>query len=248
MGARLIIALAALGVLYLLVRWFMRAEPAQAARILRWALFSIVLALLAGLALTGRLHWLFALGASVVPFLRRLLPLVRYIPLLRGLSSQYRYARGQARGPASTGTSRVQSRFLEMTLDHETGAMDGMVRQGRFQGRLLSQMTLDQLVALLDECAAEDGDSVALLETYLDRAHGDAWRERQTAPGTPPPPSSGEMTRDEAYEILGLEPGADAQAVIEAHRRLMQKLHPDRGGSTWLAAKLNQAKDLLLGR
>ena len=54
------------------------------------------------------------------------------------------------------------------------------------------------------------------------------------------------MDVEEAYATLGLEPGASADAVKQAHRRLMKKLHPDQGGSTYLASKINQAKDVLL--
>jgi len=61
-----------------------------------------------------------------------------------------------------------------------------------------------------------------------------------------PPPATDEMNTDEAYRILGLTQGATEQQIIAAHKRLMQKLHPDRGGSDYLASKINQAKAVLL--
>jgi hypothetical protein len=139
----------------------------------------------------------------------------------------------------------VESAYLRMTLDHDSGEMDGVVLKGSLQGSHLRDLSLEQLQQLWETCRGEDADGAALLEAYLDRIHPDWRQEEQASDATSHTP--GPMSREEAWQVLGLEPGADEQAIIEAHRRLMQKLHPDRGGSTYLAAKLNQAKDLLLG-
>jgi DnaJ-domain-containing protein 1 len=133
-----------------------------------------------------------------------------------------------------------------MTLDHATGDMDGLVLEGVFQGRLLSTLELDQLLALLQRFRDEDGQSAALLEAYLDRTRGEDWRESAPGVGGGSPQSSSPMNREEALAILGLRPGADDDAIREAHRRLIQRLHPDRGGSDYLAAKINEAKRFLL--
>ncbi|MFQ5467102.1 MAG: DnaJ domain-containing protein, partial [Kiloniellaceae bacterium] len=119
----------------------------------------------------------------------------------------------------------------------------------------LEELGEDDLIALWRECRAEDDQSAAVLEAYLDRTRGEAWRARagagraeaggQSGPG--PAPGGGRMAAEEAYEILGVAPGASDAEIREAHRRLMQKLHPDHGGSNYLAAKINEAKDLLLG-
>jgi DnaJ-domain-containing protein 1 len=143
-----------------------------------------------------------------------------------------------------------------MTLDHDTGSMEGTILRGRFSGMRLEELGMADLLSLLRECRAEDEEGARLLEAYLDRLHPD-WRddlagERAGSAGGSgrgsARPSSGDMTVDEAYAILGLSPGADPEAVKEAHRRLMVKLHPDHGGSDYLATKINRARDVLLQR
>ena len=113
----------------------------------------------------------------------------------------------------------------------------------------LEDLELGDLIALWAECRGEDAQSAAVLEAYLDRTQGEAWREAAAQGGAGPraPAGAGAMSQDEACDILGLEPGAGRAAIHEAHRRLMQKVHPDHGGSNYLAAKINQAKALLLG-
>jgi DnaJ-domain-containing protein 1 len=125
--------------------------------------------------------------------------------------------------------------------------MDGEILEGRFAGRRLSDLSLDDLVGLHGECRADE-ESTTLLDAYLDRVYGEDWYTRAQASDETRSYQTGAgiMSREEAYEILGLKPGANRDEVIEAHRRLMQKLHPDRGGSTYLAAKINRAKDVLL--
>ena len=143
--------------------------------------------------------------------------------------------------------STVRSAQFEMELDHETGDLDGQVLTGVFEGRRLSSLSEEQLLSLHAKAAA-DHESAQLLEAYLDRRLA-GWRQRtQTDHGTGQggAPGAGPMTKEEAYQILGLAPGAGTQEVREAHRRLMKRVHPDSGGSTFLAAKINEAKDVLL--
>jgi hypothetical protein len=144
-------------------------------------------------------------------------------------------------------TSRVRSAFVEMELDHDSGAMRGRILAGRHEGADLDALPVETLLGFLTEI---DADSRALLEAYLDRRQP-AWREhaeRDAAAGEGGAPRSGKMTKEEAYEILGLKPGASAEDIGRAHRTLMKKLHPDQGGSTYLAARVNEAKDVLLRR
>lgn len=241
---RLVFALLVLAGVILVLRWFSRTPPAVVKRRLFQALIGAGILALILLAATGRLHWLFALGASLVPVVRKLLPLLRYVPMFRGLAAQWKSARS-AQGPSPGNRSQVESAYLRMTLDHDSGEMDGVVLKGSLQGSRLRDLSLEQLQQLWETCRREDADGAALLEAYLDRIHPDWRQEEPASDATSHTP--GPMSREEAWQVLGLEPGADEKAIIEAHRRLMQKLHPDRGGSTYLAAKLNQAKDLLLG-
>jgi DnaJ-domain-containing protein 1 len=127
--------------------------------------------------------------------------------------------------------------------------MDGEVLDGPFKGRRLSDLSLDELLRMLELYRESDAQSAAVLEAYLDRERESDWRERDQTGGRGSGATglSERLTKAEAWSILGLEPGADAAAIRAAHRRLMQRLHPDRGGSDYLAAKINEAKRLLLG-
>lgn len=253
MLAKLIPALVALFLMALFVRWFTRTPPEKVARSLRRGLLYLAVGLMILLALTGRLHWLFAAIGGLFALLPRLLPLVRYVPLLGQVYKRYKAARSAAAGPAPGQTSEVEARLVRMSLNHDTGEIDGIVLDGRFKGTRLSDLSLEQLIELLRDCTAQDAESARLVQAFLEHVHGDAWRDHagtgagaagETADAGPP--RNGAMSRSEAYEILGLKPGASREEIIEAHRRLIQKLHPDRGGSGYLAAKINQAKDLLL--
>jgi DnaJ-domain-containing protein 1 len=149
-------------------------------------------------------------------------------------------------GSKHNGVSTVETRFLRMSLNHQTGEMHGEVLQGRFADRALVDLSFEELVELSRECRS-DPQSVAVLEAYLDRNFPD-WRNSDAGSSC----DSGNEASDvsitiaEAYRILGLEPGASPEQIKSAHRRLMQRLHPDHGGSTYLASRVNGAKDLLL--
>jgi hypothetical protein len=150
--------------------------------------------------------------------------------------------------PSASRISRMRSAYLEVELDHESGVMRGRVLAGRYQGVVLDALDRRTLVELLGQI---DGDSRQLLLAYLDRREP-GWREdtqRDAAAGSGRrATSSGKMTEEEAYQILGLQAGASAQDVARAHRSLMKKLHPDQGGTTYLAARVNEAKDVLSRR
>ena len=141
----------------------------------------------------------------------------------------------------------VRTAALEMELDHETG---GAGRPGACRPQRGQDARHDgrgELIALYRELGG-DFESRQLLEAYLD-SRFPVWRQNAKANngnGLGGAPGSGPMTKEEAYKVLGLETGAAAADVRKAHRRLMQRLHPDLGGSSFLAARINEAKDVLL--
>jgi hypothetical protein len=250
-----------LGIVWLLY-WFRRTPAPQVARTLRKvALWGLVGGLVLAAA-TGRLNPLFALLGALVPAAIRVAQLAQLLPsiqrLLRSLGMSVPGGGfGGLGGGASAGTgpgasgpqaSVIRTRYLEMRLDHATGAMDGQVLAGPFAGQQLRDLNLNALLRMLELYRESDGQSAAVLETYLDREHGLDWRNRDSGAGATGHAKStgGPMSEPEAWSILGLKPGADSDAIRAAHRRLMQKLHPDRGGSDYLAAKINEAKQVLL--
>lgn len=222
--------------LILLARWLTTADPRTVAKALKWTAIGGALLLVLFLALTGRLP----------AILSALAPLALILMRWRAIANRLK----AARGPTPNQRSGLETAYLDVELDHDTGRMDGVVRQGRFAGRTLGSMSQAEMMALLAECRGADARSVPVLEAFLDRQFGPDWRAHADTDGDGPTgrPSHGDqpMTKEEAYRILGLAPGADKESIKQAHRRLMMKLHPDLGGSDYLAAKLNEAKDLLL--
>ena len=215
--------------------------------------FAIYIASLAGLLLlylgfTGRLHPVAALIGAALPFLMRVMSLVtrgaQFAAMFKFLKNMGlgagRHTSGTSNMPR---TSEIRSKYLHMVLFHDTGLMNGTVLDGQYRDTKLSQLELAQLIGLLKEIQG-DQDSMNLLIAYLEREHPD-WQS-QADFNKPPPTSDNDMDEAQALDILGLETSASREDVIFAHRRMMQKMHPDRGGSTFLAAKINAAKEHLL--
>lgn len=243
---RVLLIVGAIGLVYWY--WVQGMPPARRRVTHRNAALLALGGVLVVLALTGRAHWLFGLLGGLLPFVRRLamgLLQVKAMSWLGGLMSGGSASPGRA---GATGqTSEVATTMLRMTLDHASGRIGGEVLQGRYAGRRLEALDFDDLLALLRECRTGDPQGAALLESYLEREHAERW-EAASTPGheeTAPPPSI-DFSEAEARQILGVAEDADVEAIREAHRRLIQRLHPDRGGSPYLAAQINRAKDLLL--
>ena len=221
--------LAGLGVAALLLAAFLRTSPTAIASALR--MLAPLLLGLAGFAVVG-------IGkAGAGSFM---------VAVALGWFAATQLASKKPK-PTAGGRSMVRTAALEMELDHETGALEGLVLAGRNEGKMLSAMGESELIALYRELGG-DFESRQLLEAYLD-SRFPVWRQNAKANngnGLGGAPGSGPMTKEEAYKVLGLETGAAAADVRKAHRRLMQRLHPDLGGSSFLAARINEAKDVLL--
>jgi hypothetical protein len=209
---------------------YLQADPRKLAAIAKPAAGTAVLGFAGFLALRGQ----YALAAPLAFVGFGLLGWVPFGPAGFG-----------ARTQKSTGqVSRVRSAFLDMELDHDTGAMRGVIVAGPRQGTQLDALDVDTLIGLIGEI---DEESRALLAAYLDRRDA-GWREHAQADAAAGRSSAprGPMTHEEAYQILGLERGASTEDIVGAHRTLMKKLHPDLGGTNYLAARVNEAKDTLL--
>ncbi|MGA2494282.1 MAG: DnaJ domain-containing protein [Roseiarcus sp.] len=232
----LIAGVLALYLLLLGIRRFARLSPASAAAMVRNGGAVAVFVIAAFLLLRGN----FA-GAATLAAVATSLGLVGR----RGRLASVLGAVGFGPRPGRVTTAR--SATIEMRLDQDTGAVSGTVLAGAQQGRDLDMLTRGECLALYEDCRRDDPEGARLLETYLDRRFA-GWRQTDEGQSEERRRNDrgGAMTRDQAYQILGLAQGASADEIIRAHRSLMQKLHPDHGGSTALAAQVNEAKDVLL--
>ncbi|HEV7480208.1 MAG TPA: molecular chaperone DnaJ [Roseiarcus sp.] len=231
----LVIGLILLFLLVQAIKQFGRMDAATAARIVRHGggVLGMIGALL--LLLRGRIGLAATVAGMMANFAGWKTP--------GGASPGFSNVGGGARPGRS---SVARSAMVEMRLDHASGAMTGTILSGAYGGRALETLSRPELMSFRQELARDDPDGVSLLEAYLDRRFA-GWREtdqgQRQGRG-----SSGAMTRREAFEVLGLAEGAAAADIIRAHRTLMKKFHPDHGGSTTLAARVNQAKDVLMQR
>ncbi len=215
------------------IKAFANTQPAQIRGLTRKIAGGAIIAFSGFLALRGAFNLampLFVLGLGL-------------------MGQQMAFPNGMPWSRKSPGqVSRVSTSMLAMELDHDSGRMDGEVLAGAFKGRRLSSLTLPDAQRLHAECARATDQSRALFESWIERTHPD-WRDKWNATAGAQGQAAGtstRMTRQEALAILGLKEGASTEDIRAAHRRLMKTAHPDMGGSDYLAAKINEAKELLL--
>lgn len=226
---------------FVLMNWAANAPTKSVLNSGKWILGILALIVAVGMIATGRFGLLWMVLLGLLPWLSRFM--------------NFRRMWRTMQGPRAGANSSVRSRFFAMTLDHETGEMDGRILEGAHEGKMLSELDLPDLVSLYRDVAPEDRKSADLLEAYLDRAHGSEWRQAGEEDGTSQAGgqqrtngSSGAMSRAEALSVLGLREGCTTEEIRSAHKRMMKSAHPDAGGSDYLAAKVNEAKDVLLGK
>jgi hypothetical protein len=258
-----LIGLAVLAVILFLLRMFVTANPAALVRALRYAGVAALAGVAAFLVYLRRIDLGFIAGGmayalytqghvfpqGIQGFLTRGSFFRSF--LFGGIPGGSRSRRPRT-GPQSGQTSRVATAWLDLELDHDTGEMQGMVLQGKFANKALATLSPADLLTFYAEAAAADAEAARLLEAYLDRRLGPDWRAQQQEDKTQqqePPRSRRDtgMSREEAYAVLGLKTGASEDDIRAAHKKLMMQNHPDRGGSDYLAAKINEAKDVLIG-
>ena len=206
------------------------------------------------LAASGRAPAIFALIGALLTQVLRLSPLLmQFMPSLKK-------AYTKATNPDASNRSQVVTNTLRMTLDHTSGTMDGEILAGSLSGRQLQSLSLEELKDLYQYCEQHDAEASRLLMSFIARERADTWeggagntqggaqggdhRGSQSARST----GSSAMDKGEAMALLGLEEPYTAKEVTQAHRSLMGKFHPDKGGNTYLATKLNTARDLLLDK
>jgi len=219
------------------IQWFIRTEPRKILKSLRWVGLGIAVIAAVILIATRQFQLLYPLLFLLVPWFLR----------ARAFQNRMKTARGPTPGQAS----EVRTRFVIMQLDHDSGEMDGVVQEGPFAGKQLSRLSMEEVVSLYRTAAGEDQASAQVLQAYLERMHGEAWRSQEgpsgaSAGGGGGAASAGPMSAAEARSILGVDDNADDDEIKQAHRRLMKQFHPDHGGSDYLTARINEAKEVLL--
>ena len=229
---RLILLLAAVLVIVIVLQQLKKTPKAEVKQ-KYWKLGLTALAIgLFVLAVTGRIHWLGAIFGALLPLLRITLPLLmRFSPKLK----QYFF-----KNRTTESHTEITTPLLKIIINNDNQQLLGEVIAGHFSGQALDALSLAQLHLLLNDCQQQDQDGYALLMRYLNQRFDNNWQQSQQAN------NQSELSITEAYQVLGLAPGASKESIHCAHKKLIQKLHPDRGGNDYLAAKINRAKDILL--
>lgn len=221
-------------------QWTNTADPVQRKRLIQRSVISGLIVIILLLVFTGHMHWLGAVLAGVLAFVRQNLGLlVRYSPVIAQLY------RSHASASKSPNSSTVNTKYILMKLDHDTGKLSGSVLAGEFKGRLLDDMSKPELARLQTWCGQYDTDSARLLDSYIVARFGDQTGSGRSEYGKSASRSASDMSVDEALQVLGLTGSPTKEEITQSYRKIMQQLHPDRGGNEYFAAKANQARDIL---
>jgi hypothetical protein len=191
-------------------------------------------------------------GVAVLLLMRGQIEVAVFAAGLGAYLSLRDVARGVWGRPAASRVSRVRSAMIEMEFDQRTGVMRGSVLAGPDEGAPLEQLSQSRCESLYRLCLRADPDGARLLEAYFDRRFA-GWRpagqsQRDAGAGRASGAGARGMSENEAYQVLGLREGASRDEVVRSHRTLIKRLHPDQGGTTDLAARVNEAKDVLMRR
>ena len=221
------------GLIFIVWYWWstVKGLPAERKRPFLWrSAFWAVLSISVILVISGRMHWVGAGLAALIPLGKTFLAFgFRALPILRLL------------GRFKTSPSQFKTKSLNVTINFSNSQMDGEVLIGDLAGKKLSELSDEQLESIATQLKDIDRESYALLYAYRMR-RGNAGQQNEDGFNAE---SFNGLSESEAYEVLGLDQTASKEEVIKAHKRLVQRLHPDRGGSDYLAAKINAAKDRL---
>ena len=236
--SRIILFLVLLGGIVFWWHWTNTPDVTQRKRLLQRSVIGALIVVILLLVVTGHMHWLGAVVAGLLAFVRQNMGLlVRFSPLIAQI------LRTRTSGSGTPGISTVSTRLLQMSLNHATGKLSGSVLTGEFMGRLLDELSKPELDRLLEWCEHNDTDSARLLDSYLVNRFGGTSTHSGTAGR-----NSGDMNVEEALQVLGLTGTPTKDEITRAYRKVMQQLHPDRGGSEYFAAKVNQAREVLNSR
>ena len=227
-----------LGLILLVVRWYVDAEPKDALKLAKFLGVLFILVIVGLVIASGRISMLWLIFLGLLPWISRFRAMNRQAENLRG--------------PVAGQHVDRRTNFVVIYLNPETGDMDGRVLQGPQSGKLLSELSIDELVTLYEAALLEDVESASILEAYMDRMHGKSWRQKSLSMNAADAPDDmlelleHGMSRSEAYKFLGLQPGASKNEIGNAFTNLTQTGHPDESIARDIKAKAKQAKSTLL--
>lgn len=220
---------------FLIWRRWRKLPTSQAKRKFSFqAIVSGLLVVIVLLAISGRIHPLGAVFAALVPLVKvGLNLLIRYFPLFAQL-----YGANYAK-PRTLNTEDIS-----VEINFATGAVTGKVLQGKYADKSLEELSESEISELLSYCQGRSKKSAYLLQLYIAQRFRRADGTQQSSQSNSA--NNGSLSKEEAAEILGVGADADKTEVTKAHRLLIGKVHPDKGGNDYLASLLNRARDRLI--